>query len=178
MGSVDVCLVSPVKRSMMKTLRNSTVCVNELPVLLYETELVLNTRFVYDHNLEILTTNYLLFGRKLYTCSSIQGNIGIKFILPNRVHQINIIFHHNSKINTWLHYVNMEKKKKMQRLNDIKPSINDILIIFVEKQLWNKWTLGQVVEFINGHDGKTRGSRLWWVKPKLLLVDHWIKYIT
>ena len=110
-GSVDVCLVSPVKRSMKKTLRNSTVCVNELQILLYETALVLNARFVYDHNLEILTTNHLLFGRKLYTSSSIQGNIGIKFILPKCVHQI--IFHHDSKINTWLHDVNMKEKKNV-----------------------------------------------------------------
>ena len=35
-------LVSPVKRSMIKTLGNSTVCFNELQVLLYETEVVLN----------------------------------------------------------------------------------------------------------------------------------------
>ena len=93
-GSEDVCLVSPVKRSMKKTLRNSTVCVNELQILLHETALVLNTRFVYDHNLEILTTNHLLFGRKLYTSSSIQGHIGIKFILPKCVHQINMWLNH------------------------------------------------------------------------------------
>ena len=87
---------------MKKTLRNSPVRVNELQILLYETELVLNTRplgFVYDHNLEILTTNHVLSGRELYTCSSIQGNVGIKFILPKRVHQINMLLNHFYKIN-------------------------------------------------------------------------------
>ena len=111
-GSGDVCLVSTAKRSMKKTLRNSTVRVNELQILLYETELVLNTRplgFVYDHNLEILTTNHVLSGRELHTCSSIQGNVGIKFILPKRVHQINMLLNHFYKINMWRHYVNMKK---------------------------------------------------------------------
>ena len=48
-------LVSSVKRSMKKTLGNSTVCFNELQVLLYEIELVLNLRppgFAYDNDLE------------------------------------------------------------------------------------------------------------------------------
>ena len=48
--------VSPVKRSMKKTLGNSTVCFNELQVLLYEIEPVLNLRppgFAYDNDLEI-----------------------------------------------------------------------------------------------------------------------------
>ena len=89
-------LVSPVKRSMKKTLRNSMVCFTELQVLLYEIELVLNSRplgFVYDNDLEeILTPNHLLFGCKLYTSnSSIQGNVGINLVLPKRVHLINIL---------------------------------------------------------------------------------------
>ena len=52
-------LVSPVKRSMKKTLGNSTVCFNEIQVLLYEMELVLNSRplgFVYDNDLEEILT--------------------------------------------------------------------------------------------------------------------------
>ena len=51
-------------------------------------------------------------------------------------------------------------------MNDIKPSINDIVVVFEEKQPRNNGMLGRVVELINGQDGKTRG-----VKPKLLLVD-------
>ena len=75
-------LVSPAKRSMKETLRNSTECFNELQVLLYEIKLVSNSRplgSVYDNNLgEIFTPHHLLFGRKLYTCnSSIQDNVEI-----------------------------------------------------------------------------------------------------
>ena len=68
-------LVLPVKRSMKKTLGNSMVCFNELQILLYEIELVLNSKppgFVYDNDLEeaILTPNHWLFGHQ--TCSSYQ----------------------------------------------------------------------------------------------------------
>ena len=72
------------------------VCFNELQVLLYETELVLNSRplgFVYDNDLEeILTPNHLLFGRKLYASnSSIEGNLEINSVLSKRVHHINML---------------------------------------------------------------------------------------
>ena len=89
-------LVSPVKRSLKKTLGNSTVCFNELQVFLYEIELVLNSRplgFVYDNDLEeILIPHHLLSGRKLYTCNStIQDNVKINLILPKLVHHINVL---------------------------------------------------------------------------------------
>ena len=81
---------------MKKTLGNSTVCFNELQVLLHEIELVLNSRplgFVYDNDLEeILTPNHLLLGRKLYTSnSSIQSNVKINLVLLKRVHHINTL---------------------------------------------------------------------------------------
>ena len=53
-----------------------------------------------------------------------------------------------------------EYDKKYKRTNSIKPSINDIVIVFEEKQPQNKWMLGRVVELINGHDGKTRGFKI------------------
>ena len=92
-------LVSPVKRSMRKNLGNSTVCFNELQVLLYEIELAQNPRplgFVYNNVLEeILTPAHLLFGRKLYACnSSIQDNVEINLYLPKRVHLINMLLNH------------------------------------------------------------------------------------
>ena len=91
-------LVSPVKRSMKKTLGNSMVCFNEVQVLMYEAELVLNSRplaFVYDNDLEeVLTPNHLLFGCKLYTTnSSIEGNVEINLALPKRVHHISMLNH-------------------------------------------------------------------------------------
>ena len=98
-GGIWERLVSPVKRLMKKTPGNSMVCFSELQVLLYEIELVLNSRplgFVYDNDLqEILTPNHLLFGCKLYTCnSSIQDNVEINLVLPKRVHHINMLLNH------------------------------------------------------------------------------------
>ena len=168
-------LVSPVKRSMKKTLGNSMVCFNELQVLLYETELVLNSRplgFVHDNDLEaILTPNHLLFGRKLYTSnSSIQGNVGINLVLPKRVHLINVLL--NQFWSRWRNeYVTSlrEYDKKYKRTKYIKPSINDTVIVFEENQPRNKWMLGRVVELINGHDGKTRGVKIVMGKTKTVI---------
>ena len=168
-------LVSPVKRSMKKTLENSTVCFNELQILLYEIELVLNSRplgFVYDNDLEeILTPNHLLFGRKLYTSnSSIQGNVKVNLDLPKRIHHINMLLNH-----FWSRWRNeyvtslREYDKKYKRTNNIKPSINDIVVVFEEKQPRNKWMLGRIVELITGHDGKTRGVKIMMGKTKTVI---------
>ena len=59
-----------------------------------------------------------------------------------------------------------EYDKKYKQTNDIKPSINDIVIVFEEKQSQNKWMLGRVVELIDGHDGKTRGVKIMMGKTK------------
>ena len=92
-------LVSSVKRSMKKTLGNSTVCFNELQALLYEIELALNSGplgFVYENDLEeILTPHHLLFRHKLYTCNcSIKDNVEINSVLPKRVHHIDMLLNH------------------------------------------------------------------------------------
>ena len=54
-------------------------------------------------------------------------------------------------------------------MNDIKPSINDIVIVFEEKQSQNKWMLGRVLELINGHDGKTRGVKIMMDKTETVI---------
>ena len=59
--------------------------------------------------------------------------------------------------------------KKYKRTNNIKPSINDIVIVFEEKQPRNKWMLGRVVELINGHDGKTRVNKIMMGKTKTVI---------
>ena len=160
---------------MKKTIGNSTVCFNERQVLLDEIELVLNSRplgFVYDNNLEeILTSHHMLFGRKLYTCnSSTQGNAEVNLVLPKRVHHINMLLNH-----FWSRWRNeyvtslREYDKKYKRTNDIKPSINDIVIVFEEKQPQNKWMLGRVVKLINGNDRKTMGVKIMMGKTKTVI---------
>ena len=159
---------------MKKTLENSVLCFNELQVL-YEIELVLNSRpfgFVFDNDLEeILTPNHLLFERKLYTCnSSIQGNVEINLVLPKRVHHIQMLLNH-----FWSRWRNeyvtplREYDKKYKQTNKTKSSINDIVIVFEEKQPRNKWMLGRVVELINGYDGKTRGVKIMMGKTKTVI---------
>ena len=41
--------------------------------------------------------------------------------------------------------------------------------MFEEKQPRNKWMLGQVVELINGHDGKTKGVNIMMGKNKTVI---------
>ena len=59
--------------------------------------------------------------------------------------------------------------KIQKKPNDIKPSINNIVIALEEKQPWNKWILGRVVELINGHDDKTRGAKIMMGKTKSVI---------
>ena len=62
-----------------------------------------------------------------------------------------------------------EYDKKYKRTTDIKPLINDLVLVFEEKQPQNKWMLGRVVELINGHDGKTRGVKIMMGKTKTVI---------
>ena len=62
-----------------------------------------------------------------------------------------------------------EYDKKYKRTNDIKPSINYIVIVFEEKQPKNKWMLGRVVRLLNGHDVKTRGVKIMMGKTKTVI---------
>ena len=62
-----------------------------------------------------------------------------------------------------------EYDKKSKRMNDVKPSINDIVMVFEETRPRNKWILGRVVELINGHDGKTRGVKIMMDKTKTVI---------
>ena len=143
--------------------------------MLYEIELVLNSRhlgFVYDNDIEeILTTHHLQFGCKLYTCnSSIQENVEINLVLPKRVQHINMLLNH-----FWSRWPNeyftslREYHKKFKQTDEIKPSINDMVIVFKEKQPRNKWIFGRVVELINGHDGKTREVKIIMGKTKTVI---------
>ena len=59
--------------------------------------------------------------------------------------------------------------KKTTKTNEIKPSISNIVIALEEKQPWNKWILGRVVELINGHDDKTRGVKIMMGKTKSVI---------
>ena len=62
-----------------------------------------------------------------------------------------------------------EYDKKYKQTNKTKSSINDIVIVFEEKQPRNKWMLGRVVELINGYDGKTRGVKIMMGKTKTVI---------
>ena len=113
----------------------------------------------------------MLFGRTLYTCnSSTQDSVEINLVLPKRVHHINMLLNH-----FWSRWRNEyvtslgEYNKKYKPTNDIKPPINDIVIVFEEKQTQNKWMLGRVVELINGHDGKTKGVKIMMGKTKTVI---------
>ena len=100
----------------------------------------------------------------------IQGNVEINLDLPKRVHHINMLL--NQFWSQWRNeYVTSlrEYDKKYKRTNNIKPSINDIVIVFEEKQPRNKCMLGREVKIINGHDGKTGGVKIMMGKTKSVI---------
>ena len=62
-----------------------------------------------------------------------------------------------------------EYDEKYKRTNDIKPSINDIVIVFEEKNSPETNGCLEVVELIKGHDGKTRGVKIMMGKTKTII---------
>ena len=137
--------------------------------------MILNSRplgFVYDNDYEdILTPNHLLFGRKLYTSNETQqSNIMDEFDSTKRYNHLNMLLSH-----FWSRWKNeyvtslREFQKKYKQSNKLTPNINDIVIVYEEKQPRNKWKLGRIDSLIKGTDGQIRGANVMMGKTKNLI---------
>ena len=112
---------------------------------------------------EITTPNQLLFERKLYQENpNWESNSDIvELDLQKRTEYAESIIEHFCK--RWgFEYVTSlrECQKRFKPKNMLFPAKNDIILLYEEKQLWQKWLLGKIVDIIPSQDGQVRGARV------------------
>ena len=102
----------------------------------------------------------MLAGKLFISNEALCDDLNTEFDTTKRLNHIKIILHH-----FWPRWRNdyvtslCEYHKKYNRKNELVPHFNDIVIVFKDKQPYNKWLLGRVFELIIGQDDKIIGVR-------------------
>ena len=106
-----------------------------------------------------MTPNHILFAHKIYPKkSNWESNSDIvELDLLERIEYVESIIEH-----FWKHwrfdYVTSlrECQKSFKSQNQLFPTKNDIVLLYEEKQLRQKWLLGKTVGLIPSQDGQVR----------------------
>ena len=164
-------LVGLCKRCLKKVVGKRKLTFDELKVIIFEIETILNNRplcYVYDDIDDIaLTPNSLLFGRTLQQtnlASSEEQHQRDKDITTDT---LSSKYKHLEKVinefwNIWRRDYLLELRQ-LQKINKSKgkmPKMNDIVIIYEENIPRQLWKLGRIVELYKSNDGKKRGARV------------------
>lgn len=149
-------------------MQNKRVDYKQLLTILKEIEVVINNRpltFLYDEpGVEVLTTNHLLFRRKLNTQAyTIEESVDISK---------NLRYFWESWYNEYLlNLRESQKRSKFQRSGETI-RVKDMVLINDEKRPRTLWKVGIVENIKPSSDGKIRGARVRYVRNgKTLFVD-------
>ena len=162
-------LVASVKRCLKKTIGKACLSYVELQTVLLEIELILNTRPLLplhdDDAEEILTPHHILYGRKfdMYnenTCKYVHNNQDESLLTSREKHVEKVINHFWERWRAEYLVSLREHDKKYKRRNEKVPNVNDIVLIFEEKQPRQNWKLGRTVELISSKDKEIRSVKL------------------
>ena len=158
-------LVGCVKRCLKKVLGTKKLTYVELQTLIVEVEAVLNNRPIsidYDDGEEVLTPNHLLFGRRLPNVNiSTMGEEGVinETNFVKRKKFMGVILDHFWQ--RWrkehLAFLRQSQRAKIKQ-RGAEIHINDIVIIYEDKQPRHLWQTGKVEKLITGSDGMVRGA--------------------
>ena len=162
-------LVGTVKRCLKKTIGKSKLSYDELQTVLLEIENVLNSRplcYLYDDDHEhIVTPNHLLYGRKL-NVNSINSDGGGNFNISmenvtKRMRYMNSVILHFWRRWSSEYVTSLREYSRVHRnTGTLVPSIDDVVIVFEDKQPKQSWKLGRIVELITSKDNKIRGAKV------------------
>ena len=166
-GGVYERMIGVVKGSLHKALHNRQVSETELRTILTEVESVVNNRpltYVGEDSgtLDTLTPSHLLFGRKIkiYPTFKVDAeeqetvdNVHISHEYSNRLSQIT-----NKFIRLWSHdYLQSLREKHYSPDSSPlrQPKVGEVVIVATEPDR-SKWSLGRIVELVQGADGAVR----------------------
>ena len=165
-------LIRSVKRCLIKTIGRAMLNYDELHTILVEIEGVINTRpltYVYDDNEGVsypLTPSHLVNGRNL---NRLPNNA--YFEICNTYESLSKRAKYNCRLlnsftSVWKNEYLLGLLEAYRPKGKDNPSqnpninVNDIVIIRNEQVKRAFWSIGRVIELLNGSDGSTRAARI------------------
>ena len=165
-------MVGPVKNCLKKTLGRAKLNFNELLTVLHEIELVLNSKpltYVTDDVTDdILTPNHILFGRNLTPTNVDETPCDAALLTPDTPENLSARMNELQKLinkfwKDWRSDYLLDLREQMRPHDnsvDVKPKIDDVVIVHDDNQKRHNWVLGRVVGVEVGSDGQIRAARV------------------
>ena len=169
-GGVWERLVASVKRCIKKVVGSKKLTYVELQTLTSEVELILNNRPIgadYDDDQEeVLTPNHLVFGRRLESVNDIgevevtdAGASNKKFIKRKKLIESMLSHFWDTWRKEYLTSLR-ESQRVSRKRHAAKIAVDDVVIIYDDKQPRHLWKIGKVNSLISGQDGRIRGAHV------------------
>ena len=159
-------LVKSVKKCIKKTTGCIYLTFTEIETLFFKIEHILNLRpltTLFDNdNEQTLTPNHLLYGQQLaYTNRDNENTIECKKKFSTHINHIKLILQH-----FWSRWKKDYLLSLQAHVTHYKrgcsehPSINDIVIVYEEKQPWQCWQMGKIVELVESKDKNIQSAKV------------------
>ena len=168
-----------VKKCLKKSIGSERLSFTELPTVLFEIENVLNNRplcFMYDDDVsEVLTSNSLLYGRKLEFENKCvdegyfevtEGNeLWLRKCAVQKVVESFWLMWHREYLDGLREIRSCRKVGKAA----YEIRVGDAVVIEEDVVPRHRWRLGVVVELLEGSDGYARGAKVKVRKTKIII---------
>ena len=169
-GGFNERLVGPVKNCLKKSLGKARLDFNELLTVLHEIELILNSKpLTYvsdDASDDVLTPNHILFGRRLPLTNEIEEKDAK--MEPATGEELTEKMRNTKKLidnfwNLWRKDYLLSLRENMRphsNFVDIKPKVDDIVIVHENKVPQYQWNLGRIIEVEKSSDCQICSTRV------------------
>ena len=165
-------MVAPVKNCLKKTLGRAKLDFNELLTVLHEIELILNSKpltYVTDDVVDdVLTPNHVLFGRNLSPVNTDESPHDAANDTPDTPDELTARMKYLQRLiskfwKDWRNDYLLNLREQMRPHNDavdLKPKVDDVVLIHDDNLKRHRWVLGRVVGVEVGSDGQIRAARV------------------
>ena len=132
-----------------------------------EIELILNNRPIIaayeDDEHDVLTPNHLIFGRRIESSNDFSGisvntNTNNSKLVKRKKMLDTIISHFWERWRKEYVASLRENQRIPKQRHSNKVEIDDVVVIYEDKQPRHLWKLGKIVNIIPGRDGRIRGA--------------------
>ena len=164
-GGVWERLISCIKKCLKRAIGRQRINFIELQTLVYEVETILNNRPIcndYEDDIEtVLTPNHLIFGRRLETLNFQRvDSLCDDENLSKREIRLEEMISYFWKIWRQEYVISLRESHKSSKSKPEIVSVNDIVLIYDEKQPRQMWKLARVHELVRSKDGVVRAAKV------------------
>ena len=157
-------MIKSVKSCLKKTLGKSRLSFDELQTCFHEVELILNSRplhTLFDDEFEdVLTPNHLLYGRKLNISNERDHIVNVSNTSKRFIYLNSVIEHFWDRWRFDYLLSLREFHRPMKSNSNTQPNVDDIVLVYEEKQPRQHWRLARVKELIISKDSQVRAAKV------------------